>query len=128
VLTYNLKEFSFDTVLMVNYIDGNLTLNSLNLTIEDKKIVQTWGFCRNATWIATEVNVPDFFKGILKEDQVFDSAILYKIFEEEQTVFFNRKIGWVCLGDVLAANEAVELSLNACKRIHGEKRIIKCFK
>jgi len=124
LLTYHIEEYSFDMEPSVQWINFDIVVNKLNLTVvdEDNKIVQLDGFCGLNASMKSNYAVPESQKGILRvTDDLKPGFGSYYVKKEEQPVFINMQTGWVCIGDPVMQGEAVEF-INNCVAVIDDNR------
>ncbi|MEM9391994.1 MAG: hypothetical protein AAGA02_16060 [Bacteroidota bacterium] len=112
VLTYRNDEYSFDMEPWVDFMDIELVLNKLTLTVVNKQIIQLSGFCGLSTLMNSNICVPNYSKGKLKVEHNLKNGFAYEIHDEDQPVYLNTKSGWVCIGDPLKLGNTVEFIKN----------------
>jgi hypothetical protein len=111
-LVYYLDEYSFDMKPWVNFMDIELAINKLTLTVLDNQIIQLSGFCSLPKLMNSNICTPDYSKGRLMIEHNQKPGFTFRIYEEDQPVYLNNKSGWVCIGDPSKEGNAVEFIKN----------------
>jgi len=128
LLTYNLVEFSFDIEPTIQFVDFDIVVNKLNLTVVDQhKIIQVWGFCGLSHSIKSNYEVPKYEKGLLKIITDFKPGLSYRLASEELPIYVNLKTGWICIGDPLKIGTAVEFINNCVAVIDDDKEFVSLW-
>jgi len=128
LLTYNLAEFSFDIEPAVQFIDFDIVVNKLNLTVVDyHKVIQVWGYCGLSHSIKSNYEAPKYEKGLLKIIDDFKPGFSYRLTNEELPIYVNSKTGWICIGDPLKIGNAVEFINNCIAVIDDNKEFVSLW-
>lgn len=125
ILTYNIAEFSFDVEPTVQFIDFNIVVNKLNLSVVDyHKIIQVWGYCGLANNIKSNYEVPKYEKGLLIIVDHFKPGYSYRLTNGDLPIYVNTKTGWICIGDPIKLGNAVEFINNCVAVIDEDKEFV----
>ncbi len=128
-LTYDVEDCSFDTEPSVQWINFDVVVNKLNLTVvdEDNKIVQIWGFCGYKEWIKSNYKEPQYKKGVLKIVDNLEGGLAYGISKDDLPMYVNVQSGWVCIGDPEKKGNAVEFITNCVAVIDDDKEFVSLW-
>lgn len=115
-IIYNRNEYSLDTQPVLNESNYTILINSLNLTVNEHNIItQVWGFCPHTSWIESDIIVPKSSKGKVLVLGELDSGFSYRLnIDKEWKSFFNKRTGWLCIGDPNYSEKTIEF-LNKSK-------------
>lgn len=129
LLIYRTNESSFDTEPTVRWINYDIVINKLNLTVvdEDNKIVQVWGFCPYRAWLKSNFSNPEYSKGILKVMDDLEPGFSYRHTDDEWRIFVNIHTGWVCLGDPEKTGKGIEFVNNCVAIIDNNDELVSLW-
>ncbi|MGE6220665.1 hypothetical protein ACQKCH_12630 [Nubsella zeaxanthinifaciens] len=113
IVNYIENEFSINTVPSTGGSDFDLVLNSLIFSVIDGDVKQIWGFLGDLKSNASGLIPPLVTKGSLRVIGSFEEGMAYRIFSDEQPVFFDAAAGWICIGKRSNAKNGVEF-LSGC--------------
>jgi len=123
---YTPEEYSFDTEPVLKEMQYNLVLNQLNLTVDSNDCIkQVWGLCPHTAWIEREIVVPLLpVVGDLKVKADLTAGLSYQINpQSDWPVYFSRKTGWVCIGNLSPSNTTVRFLRNCIATIVNDKLV-----
>jgi hypothetical protein len=125
ILTYNFAEYSFDIEPFVKFIDFDIVVNKLNLTVVDyHKVIQVWGYCGLTHSIKSNYEVPKSEKGLLIIVDDFKPGFSYRLTNDELPIYVNARTGWICIGNPLKLGNAVEFINNCVAVIDEDKEFV----
>lgn len=121
-LFYNVEDASFDTEPSSLYINFDIVINKINLTVvdDDNRIVQLWGVFGYNEWIKANYNPPSSKIGILKIVDNLKNGLAYRINHYDYPIYVNVNTGWICIGTPEKKGNAVEF-INNCIAVIDEK-------
>ena len=123
-LIYREDEYSFDMEPSVYELDFELAINTLTLTVVDEKIIQLSGFCGLNKKMKSNYDTPQSQKGelkVLNSEKYLKKSGCYGVNNEDWPVYVNTHTSWVCIGDPLKKNNAVEFINNCIAVIDDNK-------
>jgi len=126
-ITYNSKECSFDTTPSVQWINFDVVVNKINLTVVGDKIVQLWGFCGYKEWIKSSYSVPQSKLGVLKVTDNLEGGFAYGVRNDDFPIYVNTQTGWVCIGDPEKKGNAVEFITNCVAVIDDDMEFVSLW-
>ncbi len=127
LLTYILKECSFDMEPIVSEIDFELILNKISLSVVDNKIIQLWGFCGLDKSMKSNYQIPEYQKGALCVEHNLNFGFAYGINDDDLPVHVNVQTGWICIGNPEKKGNAVEFINNCVAVIDDDKEFISLW-
>lgn len=109
---YISEEFSFDTEPRVNETDFDLAYNRLNLTVVDEQVVQIWGYSGDVKNVNFDLDIPSYNRGALRVVGEFEYGFTYRINENTEPIYYNKKNGWICIGNSEVQGKGIEFIEN----------------
>ena len=123
LLTYIPEECSFYMGKIMGKIDVELILNKISLAVSKNEIVHVSGFCGLDKSMKTNYKIPKFKKGVLKVEDNLKYGFAYGINDEDWPVYINIETGWICIGDPLKSEKAVEFINDCVAVLEGDKLV-----
>ncbi len=111
-LTYRADEYSFDMDFRDRFIDIELALNKLTMSVVDEKVTQLSGFCGLTKEMNSDIEIPEYEKGSLRVEYNLEYGFAYRINDEDLPVRLNTETGWVCIGVTDKVGRGVEFIEN----------------
>ncbi len=122
-LFYDTASCSFDMEPVDKKWDFEVILNQLGLCVVKKNITQLWGFCGLAKDMLHTYSVPKYKKGQLRVLTALDHGFCYGINKKDYSIYVNDKTGWVCIGNPLVQQQAVEF-IDNCVAVVENKNLV----
>lgn len=129
-LTYHEDEYSFDMSPWESYIDFDLSINQLCLTVVDGKIIQLSGFCGLRKEMISDFLTPKSKKGelrILNTNKYMSGIGSYSVNDKDFPVHINIVTGWVCIGFPERKGSAVEFIDNCIAIISDKQELVSLW-
>lgn len=96
-------------------VDLELIINKIALQVSKNKIVELGGFCGLNKEMISNIQIPEYQKGILRIEHNLKYGFAYSVNDDidyEYPVFINIESGWICIGNPKIKKNAVEFISN----------------
>ncbi len=132
-LVYLPEEHSFYMGSSFYKADIELCINAISITIIDNIVVNVNGFCGLDKSMVSNIQIPNYKKGILRIEHDLKFGFAYNINEDEDwpvrqsPVYINSETGWVCIGYPEKKGDAVEFIKNCVAVIDDDKQFMSLW-
>lgn len=121
-LLYIKNEYSLYMNSNNRYIDFEISINKIDLTVVDKKIVQLSGFFPRSNWKLKNLKTPLSKTGELLVLDNLEPGHNYQVNKgKEWDVYYDETSGWICIGDPEQNSIGVEFIRNCVAVIENNK-------